>query len=169
MEGIVIDQAGFDQIPAWAIAFAASAFAVLFLKSLGGKAKSEEGGFWNVVVDVLELVTAASVVASISAIPFVSYWLNEVQTGILSWFGNDAASAVVGTFLGLFTLFVGYQYIQSSNWLWLIGFGIILMVDAGIVPQISMVLSWWINGPIQAGWNGFWGLVGAVANYQPGG
>lgn len=150
---VSVNQGGFTQIPAWLVAFIASWITLVLVRRVGNRISGSESKLADTLVDVLSLLSAASVVASISATPFVSSLTTSISRNISSWAIADSIVIAGSVILGAIVLIVGYLYMKTESKWWLFWFGVGIQVVALFVPWVNTILSWWINYPITGVWN----------------
>lgn len=164
----VVDEAGFTPLPNYLIALAASLIALAIARRIGKRVSSNDSTFGNLLVNLLTLISAGSVVASISETPFVvsvSDGINQAL-GVVTDEGVQLSGlAITGALvLGIIVAILGYLFIKSESRLWLILFGLGLQALAVFNPWIGSALSWWINNPIQWLWNFIVGILTGIPN-----
>lgn len=162
----VVDEAGFTPLPNYLIALAASLIALAIALRIGKRVSSKDGGLGNFVINLLTLVFAGSVIASISETPFVvsiSDGINQAL-GVVTDEGIQLSGlAITGAvILSIIVGLLGYAFVKTESRWWLILFGLGLQALAVFNPWISSALSWWINNPIQWLWNFLVGLLTAI-------
>lgn len=161
---VTVNQGGFTQIPAWLVAFIASWITLVLVRRVGNRMSGSESRLADTLVDALSLLSAASVVASISATPLVSSLTASISRNLSSWAIADSIIIAGGVILGVIVLIVGYLYMKTESKWWLFWFGVGIQVIALFVPWVNAILSWWINYPITWVWNFFVWALTAVPN-----
>jgi ABC-type multidrug transport system fused ATPase/permease subunit len=159
-----VDQGGFTQIPVWLVAFIASWITLVLVRRLGNRVSSSESRLADTLIDALSLLSAASVVASISATPLVSSLTASISRNLSSWAIADSIIITGGVILGIIVLIVGYLYMKTESKWWLFWFGVGIQVIALFVPVVNTILSWWINNPITWVWNFLIWVLTALPN-----
>lgn len=168
---LVVSQENFDVIPGWLIAFVASVLLLRLLRRYGHKITPQESKVGDLLLDIAVLLTAGSIVASISTTPLVSTLVASINRNISEWvvndirFGDIAIAGVVLVTL-IITVLLAFLYTKSENGRTLILFGLSLQVMALFAPWINTTLAWWINYIVAAVWNFILGVITAIPNAE---
>ncbi len=149
-----ISNGDFRVLPGYFVAFLASVVFLIVFKRWGNSVTPEGNRVTDFIVDILVLLSAGSVIASISTTPLVST-ASQALSGAIHGVRVAEGFTIAGwVILATLVLWMGWMYASKETWGPLIIFGIALQALAIIAPWIDVVLSWWINYPIRLVWNG---------------
>jgi len=164
-EAVVI-QSNFSAIPAWMVGAFASLLALILFRKLGKKISGADSKFADILVDIVNLIFAASLVASLSAMPAVTTLTASIQRNISAWEIVDGVFIGGTIVLALCVIAFSLLYTNTESILWLICFGVSIQVVALFVPWVNNILSWWINYPIAGVWNFIIGALSWLPNIE---
>jgi hypothetical protein len=153
-----VNESGFLPIPGWLIGLIASWLFLILARRIGKNTSPESSKLVDLLADILNLLAAGSIVASISSTPLITSLSESITRNITSWTigeGFLSSSVTIGgtVLLGILVVIAGYLYITTETKWWLFWFGIGLQALAILAPWINTALSWWINHPITWVWN----------------
>lgn len=156
---VVIDISRYTTIPTWMYPFVGSFIVTVLLKRWGHQVTPEGQPAIDLFVDILTLVSAGSVVASIAATPLIA----SITAAINGWASSSTTiqGAVIAgwVFLLVVVILLGWVYTSKETVLVLIGFGVALQALALLAPWINLILGWWLNYPVRWIWNGIVGMI----------
>lgn len=167
-----INEGGFKLPASWVLAFLASLVALYVALRISGRYRHEDVHTTrDAVLDAVVLLSAGSVVASLSTTPFLMSLTASIYRRLQAWMDssmNFGTSIVVGggIVLILIVLLLGYFYIKTTSGWWLFWFGLGLQVAAVYAPWINTALSWWVNNPVMWLWNAVIGIIMFIPNIQ---
>lgn len=149
---VEVDAGGFAILPGALVVFFASLIVLLVLRSVG-KRINERGGNdrQGIILDILVLLTAASMVASLSVFPLIRSIVKSSENWLSSNTGVNATAT--GLVLGVIIMALAAVYAKQEKWVWLLLFALSMLVAASVSSVVNDILSGWINGPVRWFWN----------------
>ncbi len=150
----------FRELPEWFIPLAASVIFLFIFRNYGEKFTPDGNRWLDIIMDLAVLLSAASIVATISTWPIIQSVIAVVQ----SWMEGGATQAVQvsgweissGVIALIVLIVIGLWYERSEGLPSLIAFGIIAQVAILFAPWLVEVFGFWINYPI---WGVWWVLM----------
>lgn|GEM_PF-2233611 len=167
-----INEGGFTPIPGWLVAFVASLIALYVALHISGRYRREDVHTTrDTLIDVVVLLSAGSVVASLSTTPLLASLTTSFYRNLQVWLNSKmhlGTSIMVGggIILILIVLLLGLLYIKNTSGWWLFWFGLGLQIAAVFAPWINTALSWWVNNPVMWLWNFLIWLITVIPSVQ---
>lgn len=156
---VSIDIARYTPIPPWMYPFVGSLILTVLLKRWGHKVTPEGNPVTDLIVDILTLISAGSVVASIAATPLIT----SVTGAVNGWASTSTVVrgiTIVGWLILLVVvILLGWVYASKETLFVLVLFGLALQALALLAPWINIVLGWWLNYPVRWIWNIITGIL----------
>lgn len=163
---VTVNTGEFRALPGYFVGFLASVLFLYIFKRWGNSVTPQDNKVTDLIVDILVLISAGSVIASISSTPLVSTASTALNNAIDGFQLMQGVFIVGWLVIMALVLWMGWMYTSKETWGPLIWFGIGLQALALTAPWINAILSWWINNPVRLVWNGITWVLFFIPNIQ---